>query len=95
MVISASTKRRAIALAVFLVALCIVGCSKTPVETRSTNNVDVKVDLLFEYDGCKVYRFSDAGSNHYFARCPDGSVSTSYDISEGKHTRPEEIATTK
>lgn len=38
--------------------------SKTPV-----NNNTYQVDFLFEYDGCKVYRFQDRGDYIYFTNC--------------------------
>ena len=48
----------------------------------TTSNKDVKVELLFEIDGCKVYRFYDGGPK-YFTKCA-GSSSTSWIESCGK-----------
>ena len=48
-----------------------------------TSNKDVKVELLFEIDGCKVYRFYDGTGGgvyalpKYFTKCA-GSNSTSW-----------------
>lgn len=74
--------------------LGIVGCEADPVSTKNTDNPQVKVQLLFTNDGCKVYRFND-GDNHYYAHCTEGTVSTSSQIQHGKTSSPEEIATTR
>lgn len=73
-----------------IAALLLVGCAESPVSRHSTNNPDVGVSVLFEVDGCKVYRFSDAGHYRYFTTC-QGSVSSS--LKQGKSTRPESIST--
>lgn len=39
------------------------------------NNKTYKVDFLFEYDGCKVYRFQDYGYPVYFTNC-NGEVTS-------------------
>lgn len=49
--------------------MLFVGCHEDPIETRSTDNPHVPVALLFAHEGCKVYRFADGGSYHYFAKC--------------------------
>jgi len=58
----------------FFVALASAGCVTPPIGTAMTNNPGIQVDLLFEHDGCRVYRFMDVGY-HYFARC-DGAGPT-------------------
>ena len=40
----------------------------------SQNNVDYKVDYLFEHDGCKVYRFYDRGDYVYFTTCKGETI---------------------
>ena len=62
------------------------GCV-TPIpgqQTVQTTNKAIKVELLFEVDGCKVYRFYDGMSNggaypvaKYFTKCV-GSNSVSW-----------------
>ena len=52
-------------------SIVLGGCAAEPVATAPTNNANIEVDLLFEHDGCRVYRFRDLGY-HYFARC-DGA----------------------
>jgi hypothetical protein len=52
-----------------LVLLALCGCGEAPVSTGQTNNPNVPVALLFEHDGCKVFRFWDAGRHHYYVTC--------------------------
>lgn len=56
----------------FLILLLAVsvGCIKAKKELSSsnTNNSEFSVELLFEHEGCKVYRFID-GRPHYYTRC--------------------------
>lgn len=41
-----------------------------PLYTKPADNNDTyKVQFLFEHEGCKVYRFSDAGNLVYFTNC--------------------------
>jgi hypothetical protein len=48
--------------------LASAACATEPVATAPTTNAGIQVDLLFEHDGCRVYRFRDLGY-HYFAKC--------------------------
>lgn len=61
--------------------LFIVGCTGAAQKTEYTENSDFKVDFLFEYDECKVYRFYD-GRNRYFTNCKG---STQWSESCGKN----------
>ena len=63
----------------------LVGCTKDPVSVNTTNNPSMKVELLFEYEGCKVYRFQDY-VNHYFTNCTQ-TIST---VNCGKNCYREE-----
>lgn len=58
----------------FLVLLFLLSCTKGAKEEILTNNDSFKVELLFEVEGCKVYRFIDGGRNRYFTNC-QGAVS--------------------
>jgi len=64
-----------IALVIVSVAV-IIGCDDTsaPIATAMTNNPALKVDFLFEHDGCKVYPFTYKYSNHYYANCSPGML---------------------
>jgi len=48
--------------------LFFAGCSKEGIEKMQTNNSEIEVTLLFEHDGCRVYRFFDDGRK-YFTNC--------------------------
>jgi hypothetical protein len=51
--------------------LTISACTiQKPVSSaKSNNNQDYTVTYLFEYGGCKVYRFLDGGYTVYFTNC--------------------------
>ena len=49
-------------------ALLSTACMKQPHSTSQTNNPEFQVQLLFEHDGCKVYRFVDYHYS-YFTNC--------------------------
>jgi hypothetical protein len=51
---------------------------------ESTQDGDFKIELLFEKDGCKVYRFSDGGRYIYWSNC-QGNLQSSYYRSTGKN----------
>jgi hypothetical protein len=72
--------------------LVLGGCGVDPVETKPSNNPSVSVDVLFQVDGCKVYRFWDHGEARYFANCR-GSVSWSE--LQGKVSVPVEVPTSE
>ena len=64
--------------AILIASLACAGCMTEPLATVPTNNAGIQVDLLFEHDGCRVYRFRDI-SYHYYAQCnattgPNASV---------------------
>lgn len=68
-----------------LVLTVLAGCSK-PAETSTQVGKDFVVEKLFTYEGCTVYRFTDAGYSRYFTNC---SGSTSWSETCGKNcTRP-------
>lgn len=79
-------------------ALLLLGCAEEPVSTGASSNANIAVSLLFEHEGCKVYRFLDAGHYRYYVRCSDGTQATGHTYSEscGKNctrTRRDEIPT--
>lgn len=60
--------------AMLTLGIALASCTKDGKQTIATDNMNFHVTLLFEVDGCKVYRFSDGVSVHYFTTC-QGSVS--------------------
>ena len=76
-----------------LSVLFLMSCGTDPVNTKATNNPDVNVSLLFEHDGCKVFRFWDR-TYHYYVVCSKANAQTLSQESCGKNcTRDEEITT--
>lgn len=61
------------------IALLLMSCGERPLTTTQSNNPGLPVSLLFEYEGCKVYRFYD-GRTVYYTNC--NSVMQS--VKEGK-----------
>jgi hypothetical protein len=61
----------------FITLLASTGCMAEPIATAPTNNASIQVDLLFQHDGCNVYRFRDV-TYHYFVKCnamgPNASI---------------------
>lgn len=72
-------------LLLILSAIALSGCSVKTVSTERTSNVEINIELLFEKDGIKVYRFSDGYRNIYYT---DARGTTSWDEthSDGKTT---------
>lgn len=69
-------------------ALTLCGCSKAPVSSSPTNNAAIQVELLFEKDGMKVYRFDDGGRSIYYTDAR-GRAEWSVERSNGKTTSRE------
>lgn len=61
--------------------MLLIGCSKDPISSETTDNNEITVDKLFTNDGCTIYRFTDGGKLHYYARCEKSvdTISTNYE----------------
>lgn len=72
----------------------IVVSRHDPMFTRATTNPKVPVALLFEHEGCRVFRFEDDGYSRYYVRCLDGFAQTMA-VHEQEHgtQQPETIST--
>lgn len=67
--------------------ILLKGCAGDSIKTEQKG--DFNVELLFEKDGCKMYRFKDDGRYVYWSDCRGA---TSYE--EGKHNnRTDQITT--
>lgn len=66
-----------------ILTLALSSCGEDPLATKSTDNPNLPVGILFEIDGCKVYRFRDAGQYVYFTNCR-GSTTAFHSESCGK-----------
>jgi len=73
-------KKSILVIAMFLL---LTACNKEAQQEVQSSNSEIKLELLFEHDGCKVYRFVDGGRNVYWSDCR-GNMSTSYYQSHGK-----------
>ena len=72
------------AIAVYaMLAVVLTGCLKNGQQQEQTSNGNFNVELLFEKDGCKIYRFTDGGQAVYWTDCI-GKVETAYQQSSGK-----------
>jgi hypothetical protein len=69
--------------ALIIITLLFIGCAKDAKKTVETTNANFKVELLFENDGCKVYRFEDDGHYVYYTDCR-GKVESVYQQNTGK-----------
>jgi hypothetical protein len=75
-------RRIVICLAVIALSACEAA---PPQETSRTTNPEISIELLFEHDGCRMYRFLHDGRWRYFGNCPNHTnVSSSYSQSCGK-----------
>lgn len=67
------------------VLVLFIGCMKEPMQTNSTDNKLIKVELLFTIDGAKVYRFNDGGRFIYFVLNKSGArTEADYTVNNGK-----------
>ena len=80
----------------FVAALNAFACNADPVATTKSSNPEISVELLFEHDGCRVYRFTDV-YKRYYVRCPGGgevaSTHTEYCGKNCQHTVNDAIPT--
>jgi len=63
-------------LLVFAIMVAAVACYEDPVSTSISSNSNVAVSLLFEHDGCKVFRFRDGASSYYYTNCRGETMGT-------------------
>jgi phage terminase large subunit GpA-like protein len=86
--------RIVIALAAVLTVLAFAGCKVSAESAVNSSNTELRVFKLADVeDGCKIYRFHDAGTARYYVTCPHADTTTNTTISSGKTTRPDSIPT--
>lgn len=77
--------------------LLAVGCATAqPISTQTTNNNAVRVDRLFDYDGCTVYRFYDGDQpqSRYFVKCSTATSTVAWQEPCGKGcVRDQDVST--
>lgn len=73
-------------------AFALVGCmnegTPQPISRNKANAGEFNVQLLFEVDSIRVYRFYDQGHYHYFTNKKGVSLN-GYSKQVGKHRRTE------
>lgn len=75
---------------IFFALIFIISCTRPAKETVTSDNPSFQVELLFEVDGCKVYRFTDNGGYKYFSNC-NGAVT--WNERHGKTTHTVSLST--
>ncbi|WP_163322946.1 DUF4884 domain-containing protein [Draconibacterium mangrovi] len=79
------TIQKAIAGALLLGLTACSSFEQLPVTTNKTDNNDsYYVSYLFEYEGCKVYRFYDQGEYVYFTNCRGDVTSFTNDSTQNR-----------
>lgn len=68
----------------FLLSSCLA--NKPIQKVKPVNNPSYDVEYLFDYDGCKVYRFYDMGNYVYFTNCNGQVTSISNDSAAKRNT---------
>lgn len=53
-------------LALVVLAVALTSCESGALKKEQTNNNEFEIELLFEHDGIKMYRFWDDRRSHYF-----------------------------
>lgn len=80
--------------ALTLAVLLFAACYEDAVKTERSSNPAVRVELLFEHDGCRVYRFFDSAQAHYFAKCGGGTASVSSPVGCGENCTRDDLVPT-
>ena len=75
---------------IILALILLTSCVKDGINTEK--NGEFKIDLLFEKDGCKMYRFKDGSDYIYWSNC-NGNTQYSAYRSNGKSGYSELIQT--
>lgn len=55
-------------------AIAVTGCYERPMSVNRTNNNNISVELLFEHEGIKVYRFTDGPKHVYYTDARGATV---------------------
>lgn len=70
--------RSVMALLVMVVLGWLSACKGSAQDEYATGNPHFHVELLFEHEGCRVYRFYDYSSARYYAHCVGGNSVTEW-----------------
>lgn len=65
--------------------LALAGCGAEPIAREQSGNPDVRVDLIAEFDGCRLFRVYDYSNRVYVADCKRNTTAQ-WQESAGKTT---------
>ncbi len=68
---------------IFLLSIVSFSCTRPALETVNSSNPNIELELIFEKDGCKMYRFYEGNRYIYWVDCR-GQVVSSYDVHQNK-----------
>lgn len=63
-------------LIISILSFALVACTVEAQSTSKTDNPEISVGFMFEHEGCRVFRFYDAGRANYFVKCDNGKHQT-------------------
>lgn len=71
-----------------VISIYLTSCiAQRPIQkAKPGNNLTYDVEYLFEYEGCKVYRFYDMGNYVYFTNCNGDVTSITADSAKTRNT---------
>ena len=58
----------------FFIVFLFSGCKTVWKKMKVSSTGKYDIQYLFEYDGCKVYRFTDNSNYIYFTNCSNDAV---------------------
>jgi hypothetical protein len=67
---------RSLSLSLLLAVAPLTGCLATAVGVAKTENPNVKIELLFTHEGCRIFRFHDGALPIYYADCRGPAASS-------------------
>jgi hypothetical protein len=79
-------------LLLLLGVIIFTSCKNDSIKTEVTDFNGVKIALLFEKDGCKMYRFKDGLEFIYWSDCR-GKVEYEYTTKTGKSSETHKVQT--
>lgn len=78
--------------AALALAVALAGCGVQSTDTTSTDNPEVKVERLFRFEHCTIYRFTDYGDAVHYADCSGHATTSERDSYQcGKHRCTREV----
>lgn len=73
-------------LKILILIILLSSCDEMGEPKENVQKGDFNLQLLFEHDSCKVYRFQDGSRYIYWSNC-QGKIQNDYETGSGKHKR--------